>query len=204
MALNGQRRSLPCLELIRGIVVLLCCKGPCPPGQSGPDDRSAFTESTTWTLASEAEVAQTMGGQISPDIINLSPLTSLAPPSAIIAITHPPCHSPLSYHSQSLFLPFLLLAIVSGAVPVAVTSLCWWEHPSWLAVTVWCLGTLTSLPGSSSPSGLWGERPGCEPSTPTSVFPSAVDTEDTDVNTHQYTTKLFISGLQVVVSYNDV
>lgn len=50
----------------------------CPHGQSGPDNHSAFTESTTRTW-SEAEVAQTMGGQISPDIVNLLPPIFLAP-----------------------------------------------------------------------------------------------------------------------------
>lgn len=114
-----------------------------------------------------------------PGVINLLASHFSGSPPTIISIAHPPCQFPLSHHSQSFFFPFLLLAGVSGTVPVAVTSLGWWQRLSRLPVTVWCLGTLTSWPGSSSPSGLWGERPGCEPSTPTSIFPSAVDTEDT-------------------------
>lgn len=127
--------------------------------------------------------------QTSPGVIHLSPILFLVScwplsPSIIFQVSFL-----LSHHSHSFFLyfPFLLLADVSGRVPLAVTCVCWWEYLSWLSVTVWCLGTLTSSPGSSSPSGLWGERPGCEPSTLTSVFPSVVDTKDTHVHMHKNT-----------------
>lgn len=70
-----------------------------------------------------ADEFQTMGGQICPNIINLLPLIFSGFPSTFISITHPPCQFPLSYHSQTpphphTHIPFLLLASVSGAVPV--------------------------------------------------------------------------------------
>lgn len=196
-SLRGAEQELPLFitdqrdfsPLLRGSL------SACPPGQSGPDNCLAFTESTTWALGLRQRWLRRREGRTSPGVINLSPLIFLVScrPLSLSLILPVSFLCPI-IHSLVFFLfffPFLLLASVSGAKPVAVTCLCWWEYLSWPSVTVWCLGTLTSSPGSSSPSGLWGERPGCEPSTPTSVSPSAVDTADTHVHMHKNTRILF-------------
>lgn len=105
-----------------------------PPGQSGPDKRSAFTESTTWTLLSEAEVTQTTGGLIShqPDMINRSPLILLAPGRPLCPSLMFPVGFLSSHQSQSPSPPtFFFWPVVSGAVPVAATSL-WMRRASLL------------------------------------------------------------------------
>lgn len=124
MALEGQSRSFLCTELIRGILVL-SCKGPCPPA------RLDSLDPTTTQLSQKAQPEHFVWGRGDWDSGRLglpwhntffASHFSGSPPT-IMSIAHPPSQFPLSYRSQSLFFPFLLLASVSGAVPVAVTSL---------------------------------------------------------------------------------
>lgn len=109
----------------------------------------------------------------SPGVINLSPLICLL---SHRPWSHSSCLSVLRPIILSLFFsPFPPSASVKrGRVSGSDTSLL--TTALRVCVTAWCLGTPTTSPGSSSPSGLWGGRPGCEPSTLTSVSPSAVDT----------------------------
>lgn len=117
MALEGQSRSCLCPQLIRGISVLLSCKGPSPPAHLDSQDPTAAQLSQKAHPAHRGRgwLGQWEGGSPS-DMINLTASHYSGSPSTIISITHPRCQFPLSYHSQSLFLPFRRLASVSGAV----------------------------------------------------------------------------------------
>lgn len=130
MALEGQ--SFLCLELMRTLG-LHTCKGPCPPALWYSLDP------TTTQLSQKAQPEHLVWGRGSSDNRKADfpwhnksfasffwlPVYRYRHHSSSLSVSFV-----LSFIVSLFYLPFLLLASVSGAMPVAVTSPWWWEHLS--------------------------------------------------------------------------